>query len=378
MQPSLTLTILALTGAILVHAQTGSPGAPRTQTVKVTPIGARTGEFCSPDRALLFEDPSGVRILFDPATTVAGADDARLGDIHAILVSHAHPDHIGNAKLNQDPGAASAACGSGVPVTATPNSNAAGIAAGKHAAVIVASELGAFMSRKIQTVLGSTVPNCPALGATNEMTLPLTQACVGAVGYGAKRTIRNPPAETGVQIAVIPAAHGNGPPADEITDPLRTELSENNLSVPPGQASSYIIRFTNGMVAFLSGDTGLTSEMRNIVHDFYRANFAVFNMGDIFTTGPEEAAFAINAWIRPASVIPSHANEQATTNGSANAGTKTARFMDLVREAGVYPPLSGAVMEFDGFGRCVAACVGKQQQSHNCGTDFSLCAFDSP
>jgi len=49
-------------------------------------------------------------------------------------------------------------------------------------------------------------------------------------------------------------------------------------------------------------------------------------------------------------VIPSHANEQATVNGNVTAGTKTARFMDLVRDAGVYPPLSGAVMEFDGYG----------------------------
>jgi hypothetical protein len=41
------------------------------QFVKITPLGARTGEFCSPDRALILEDPTGVRILYDPGTTVA-------------------------------------------------------------------------------------------------------------------------------------------------------------------------------------------------------------------------------------------------------------------------------------------------------------------
>jgi L-ascorbate metabolism protein UlaG (beta-lactamase superfamily) len=154
------------------------------------------------------------------------------------------------------------------------------------------------------------------------MTVPSTQACIAILGYGAKRTLRNLSREAGVQLAVVPTAHGNGAPSDEITDPLRTELTSNNLSFPPGQASSYVIRFTKGMTAFLSGDTGLTGDMSTIVRHYYGANFAVFNIGDIFTTGPEEAAFAINTLVRPMSVIPSHANEQATMNGSVIAGTR--------------------------------------------------------
>jgi L-ascorbate metabolism protein UlaG (beta-lactamase superfamily) len=334
--------------------------ASNAQNVTVTALGAHTGEFCSPDRALLFEDPTGVRILFDPATTIAGGTDSRLGAVHAVLVSHAHGDHIGNAKLNQDPDSPDALCASGVPVTATSNSNAAEIAVAANAAVIAAPELAAFLSRKLQNVTGSPVPGCPAAGANNEMTVPRTQPCVGNLGYGAKRTLRVGSAESGVQIAVVPATHGNGAQADELSESLRTQLAADNLSFPPGQASSYVVRFTNGMTAFLSGDTGLTSEMRTVVRRYYGANFAVFNIGDIFTTGPEEAAFAINNLIRPASVIPSHANEQATVNGNVVAGTKTARFIDLVKEAGVYPPLSGVAMEFDGRGRCVAGCRGKQ------------------
>src|SRR5437763_9588518 len=89
------------------------------QNVKITPVGARTGEFCSPDRALILEDPTGVRILYDPGTTVAGGEDARLGVIHVVLISHAHGDHLGNAKLNQDPNSSSAVCVSSVPVTST-------------------------------------------------------------------------------------------------------------------------------------------------------------------------------------------------------------------------------------------------------------------
>jgi L-ascorbate metabolism protein UlaG (beta-lactamase superfamily) len=326
------------------------------QNVKVTPLGARTGEFCSPDRALLFEDPTGVRILYDPATTIAGGGDSRLGAIHAVLVSHAHGDHIGSGQLNQDPNSPSAACASGVPTVATPNSNAVGIAAAKNAAIIVASDLGSFMSRKLQNVLGSAAPSCPATGTNNETIVPAAQPCIGSVGYGAKRSLRMTSAQAGVLIAVVPASHGNGPPADEISDPLRTQLAADNLSVAPGGASSYIVKFTNGMTAFLSGDTGLSAEMSTVVNGYYGANFAVFNMGDIFTTGPEEAAFAVNRIIRPASVIPSHANEMATQNGSVVTGSKTARFVDLVKASQVVVPLSGTVLEFDGRGRCMVGC----------------------
>ena len=56
------------------------------QTVKVTPLGGIDGEFCAQDRALVFEDPNGTRILYDPGRTVAGASDPRLGKIDLILV----------------------------------------------------------------------------------------------------------------------------------------------------------------------------------------------------------------------------------------------------------------------------------------------------
>jgi hypothetical protein len=57
----------------LANAQTPAP------TVKVTPLGSHTGEFCPLDRALVFEDPDGTRILYDAGRTVRGPDDNRLG-----------------------------------------------------------------------------------------------------------------------------------------------------------------------------------------------------------------------------------------------------------------------------------------------------------
>ena len=69
------------------------------ENVKVTPLGSHDGEFCSRDRALIFEDPDGTRLLYDAGDTVAGANDERLGSIDAVLVSHMHGDHVGNQHI---------------------------------------------------------------------------------------------------------------------------------------------------------------------------------------------------------------------------------------------------------------------------------------
>ena len=52
------------------------------QNVKITPIGSHRGELCANDRAIIFEDPTGVRFLYDAAQNVTGGNDSRLGTIH--------------------------------------------------------------------------------------------------------------------------------------------------------------------------------------------------------------------------------------------------------------------------------------------------------
>ena len=64
------------------------------QNVKITPIGSHPGELCASDRAIIFEDPTGVRFLYDAAQNVTGGNDPRLGTIHLVLLSHMHGDHV--------------------------------------------------------------------------------------------------------------------------------------------------------------------------------------------------------------------------------------------------------------------------------------------
>ena len=90
----LTLGITAIAvGALSVLAQPAS-----TADVKVTPLGLVAGKFCKFDRAMLFKDPSGTRIIYDAGRTVAGATDPHLGKIDYLLVSHMHGDHVGDKR----------------------------------------------------------------------------------------------------------------------------------------------------------------------------------------------------------------------------------------------------------------------------------------
>jgi L-ascorbate metabolism protein UlaG (beta-lactamase superfamily) len=86
-----------------------------------------------------------------------------------------------------------------------------------------------------------------------------------------------------------------------------------------------------------------------------RAKLAVINIEDVFTTGPEEAAWAMNKMVQPASVICSHANEPATTDGEALPNTRTAQFIKNTH-APVYVPLSGKTMQFSSDAGCTNGC----------------------
>ncbi len=340
---------LAILPVLLVGLRISDASA---QTVRITPLGSHTGELCLNDRALLFEDPTGVRILYDVGTAVAGATDPRLGEVHVVLLSHAHGDHIGARKAA---GVNAGTCASPNTVSAAPNSNTVEIAAAKKAAVVVSNSMVAFLAPKIANITMAETPACPADGLAREMTVPRPTSCVGNLQLGGKRTVRRSGQQTGVQIALVRADHSNDAPVSLLAGAEKDSLAADNLSAYVGQANGYVLSFTNGLRVYLSGDTAIYGDMKTLIKDFYRVNLAVMNMGAFATQG-EEAAFAVDELIRPAGVIPSHVNEAATADGVIREGTKTKQFIDLVKTSRVYVPRSGKTMEFSGDGRCVAGC----------------------
>ena len=298
------------------------------QNVKVTPLGGFDGEFCAQDRAFVFEDPGGTRILYDPGRSVAGAGDPRLGKIDVILVSHMHGDHVGNAHTKA-PNAGS--CDSpDVSVSAIPNTSAVSIALAKKAKIVTGSEMPPFFAAKLKAGGGNPADSMLAR-------------------FGGSVTVG------GVRIATVTAMHSNGVDPDFIGGELGKAMKEAGIAGDVGLATGYVLRFGNGLVAYLSGDTGITADQERVVRDHYHARLAVMNIGDGFTTGPAEAAYVINELVKPASVIPSHANEAGTIDGKVRPGSKTEAFIKSVKLP-VHVPLSGRTMEFDSAGKCAAGC----------------------
>jgi len=298
------------------------------QSVKVTPLGGIDGEFCPQDRALVFEDPSGTRILYDPGRTVAGAEDPRLGKIDIILVTHMHGDHLGNSH-NKAPNSGS--CDKpDMSVSAMPNSSAVNIALAKKSKIVTGSEMPAFFAAKLKANGGDPANSIPAR-------------------FGGSVTIG------GVRIATVTAMHSNGLDPDYIGGDLGKAMKEAGIAGDVGLATGYVLRFSNGLVAYLSGDTGITADQEFVVRNHYTAKLAVMNIGDGLSAGPVEAAYVINELVKPASVIPSHANEVGTVGGKVRAGSKTEAFIKTVKIP-AHVPLSGKTMEFDASGKCTAGC----------------------
>lgn len=296
--------------------------------VKITPLGSHDGEFCSRDRALIFEDPDGTRLLYDAGRTVAGAGDPRLGMIDVVLVSHMHGDHVGNQHISE---VNKGECGKPVTdINALPNTNSINIALAKKAKIITGSEMPKFFAGKLKVLGGNP--------ADSQL-----------VRFGGSRQLN------GVTITTVPAVHSNGIAGDMIGGDLGGMMNAAGLTAYAGPPTGYVLTFSNGLVVYLSGDTGITAEQDLVVRGHYAASLVVMNIGDTFTTGPQEAAYVVNELIKPNAVIASHANEASTKQGKVIAGTRTDTFIKAT-QVPVYLPLSGRTMEFDGQAKCLSGC----------------------
>ena len=322
------ISLILVAAAVGVAGMTIEPAW--SANVKITPLGSHDGEFCRRDRAMLFEDPDGTRIVFDVGRTVAGPGDPRLGKIDVVLLSSVHGDHLGDrriAKVN-----AGTCAKPKTKVKMAPSSNTAAIIAGQKAKNFSGGEMRNFLRAQVKALGGKA------------------KKLVNVLRFGGERKVG------GVRIAIVPVTHSNGVGPGFLNKDLAGLLKKDGLTAYAGPDNGFILTFSNGLVVYMSGDSGISADQETTVRRFYGAELAIINAGGLFTSGPKEAAFSINELIKPKAVIPQHTNEAATKGGKLKPGTKTAKFKSLIKGIPVHIPLSGRTMEFDGNGKCVKGC----------------------
>jgi L-ascorbate metabolism protein UlaG (beta-lactamase superfamily) len=319
------------------------------QNVKITPIGTHPGEMCANDRAIVFEDPTGVRFLFDAGHSVTGGDDPRLGAIHLVLLTHMHGDHIGDLKLKAV-GEGTCANSARVP---SPNSTTAEVVAAKNAVLVTTRAMAGFVHNKVDIIHGGgskPMDFCPTL----EVTVPVPAACSSRIDMGGIFRARAQGANQSVEFTIVYSAHDNAAAPALLTKARQDLLKADGAQLQYGPPVGFVVKFTNGLVVYLSSDTAVFGDMKTIIHDFYKPGLAVINLGPnpgLFQTG----AYAIDDLLKPASVIFTHVNEAATQGGKLLPNTQTAALMKQVKTP-AWLAISQRTREFDGKGKCVVGC----------------------
>jgi len=94
-----------------------------------------------------------------------------------------------------------------------------------------------------------------------------------------------------VRITMVPAVH-------------TSSIAENGTQRALGFPIGYVLRFANGFTIYNTGDTAVTMDMK-IVHDLYKPNLVILPIGDFYTMGAEQAAYALNL-LKPQFAIGGH------------------------------------------------------------------------
>lgn len=96
----------------------------------------------------------------------------------------------------------------------------------------------------------------------------------------------------GVKVTMVHADHSCG-------------IQEDDGSIIyGGEAVGYVLEFENGVKLYHAGDTNVFGDMA-IIRELYEPDYAMLPIGDLFTMGPREVAYACNL-LRPKVVIPMH------------------------------------------------------------------------
>jgi L-ascorbate metabolism protein UlaG (beta-lactamase superfamily) len=105
-------------------------------------------------------------------------------------------------------------------------------------------------------------------------------------------------------------------------------ITDGDEIVYGGEACGYVIEFSNGVKIYHAGDTNVFGDMR-IIHELYAPEIAMLPIGDHFTMGPREAAYACNL-LKARTVIPIHFGTFPALTGTPGALQKLIPGVEVV------------------------------------------------
>ena len=94
-----------------------------------------------------------------------------------------------------------------------------------------------------------------------------------------------------IKVTMVRAEHSSG-------------IEDGKQMVYGGEAVGYVVDFSNGIKIYHAGDTCVFGDMA-IIHDIYAPEICMLPIGDHYTMGPREAAYACKL-LKPKTVIPMH------------------------------------------------------------------------
>lgn len=77
----------------------------------------------------------------------------------------------------------------------------------------------------------------------------------------------------GVRIAIVPVTHSNGIGSGFLNKDLGGLLDHDGLTAYAGPDNGYILNFSNGLVVYLSGDSGIFADQDVTVRRFMAQNW---------------------------------------------------------------------------------------------------------
>jgi L-ascorbate metabolism protein UlaG (beta-lactamase superfamily) len=105
-------------------------------------------------------------------------------------------------------------------------------------------------------------------------------------------------------------------------------IQDGDQLVYGGEACGYVIEFSNGVKIYHAGDTNVFGDMQ-IIRELYAPEIVMIPIGDHFTMGPREAAYACKL-LKPGAVIPMHFGTFPVLTGTPSELQKLAPDVEVV------------------------------------------------